>query len=149
MEVNATLYHLLGYSAAGLKRLTLPEVTHPDEVTETARLWKQLLRGEIPTFSWEKRYLRQGGGIFCASVTASLVRDERGEPLYALAMLEDIGERKRAEEALRASEERLAWSSTTPPTTCSTTTSTCATPGSATRRRRSARRCFWARPIST
>ena len=51
--------------------------------------------------SMEKRYLRKDGAPIWGHVSASLVRDNDGTPLGSVAMLQDITERKKAEEALR------------------------------------------------
>jgi PAS domain S-box-containing protein len=55
----------------------------------------------------EKRYLHRSGSIVWARTRISLVRSSAGSPLYFVAHVEDVSERKRAEEALRESEERF------------------------------------------
>ena len=55
----------------------------------------------------EKRYIRKDGRIIWINLTASIIRSDDGKPLSFLGMIEDITDRKRAEEALRKSEERL------------------------------------------
>ncbi len=57
-------------------------------------------------FRGEVRYVRKGGGRVWVNLTASVVRDPEGKPLYIVTLFQDITERKRAEEALRQSEER-------------------------------------------
>jgi PAS domain S-box-containing protein len=55
----------------------------------------------------DKRYLRKDGSIFWASLYRALARDPDGNPKYFIGVVEDISERKRAEGALRESEERF------------------------------------------
>ncbi|RJS88997.1 PAS domain S-box protein [Candidatus Bathyarchaeota archaeon] len=50
--------------------------------------------------------VRRDGSTFDAQVSASMIRDEAGNPLCIMASFLDITERKRAEEALRESEEK-------------------------------------------
>jgi PAS domain S-box-containing protein len=105
-RVNAALCHALDYTAAELLQQRLADITHADDVKRGVALTDQLLRGEIPSYRIEKRFIRRDGTLAWLDVTAVLMRDDDGVPLYGLAMVEDITERKRAEEALRASEER-------------------------------------------
>jgi len=63
------------------------------------------LAGEISTFSSEKRYVKKDGSLTWVRLTAILVRNN-GKPSYMAGVTEDITNRKRAEEALRESEER-------------------------------------------
>src|SRR6516164_474539 len=81
-------------------------MTHPDDLATNLEVWAALLRGESPNFSLEKRYLRQDGSLVQVEVFTSLQRDAAGEPAYAITIVQDISERKRLEEALRANEER-------------------------------------------
>lgn len=55
----------------------------------------------------EKRYVRKDGRVVWCLLSASLVRDATGKPLYRIAQVEDITGRREAEEKLRASEAEL------------------------------------------
>jgi PAS domain S-box-containing protein len=60
----------------------------------------------VSSYKTEKRYVRSDGTTMWVQVDAALVRDEAGRPLHSLGIVQDITERKRAETALRESEER-------------------------------------------
>ena len=68
---------------------------------------RQLLAGEIQSYSMEKRYERKDGTVIWARICKSLARDRDNRPKHIIAIMEDITERKQAEEALRESEQRL------------------------------------------
>ena len=61
-------------------------------------LAERLFRREIPFYRLRKRYVKKNGEIIWVNLTASVIRDQEGEPLYGLAMIEDITEVKRAQE---------------------------------------------------
>ena len=105
-RVNEALCRALGYTAHELLNRKFIEITHADDVGRDRNLADKLFRGEIPSYRLEKRFIRKDGALAWLDVTALLIREENGEPLYCLAMVENITERKRAEEALRTSEER-------------------------------------------
>ena len=65
------------------------------------------MRGEISSYSLEKRYVREDGSTLWADLSASLQRDAAGRPAYSIAILQDISERKAALEALRLATARL------------------------------------------
>jgi PAS domain S-box-containing protein len=106
-EVNAAFCQMLGYTEEELKRLTIADVTHPEHRGPDMEGLKKLGQGQTPRYKTEKRYLTKKGETLWATVTASPVRDDDGRPLYSLGMIEDITERKRAEEKLRALSHRL------------------------------------------
>ena len=106
LRVNHKLCDILGYSCQELLQKTSQQITHPDDLASTLGYTEQLLAGEIGSFSIEMRYLKKDGSIIWGNLTVSLVREPSGEPGYGIAVIEDITERKRTEEALRASEER-------------------------------------------
>jgi PAS domain S-box-containing protein len=82
--------------------------THPDDVAENNALSDKLLRGEITSFRMEKRYIHKNGGIVRAHLTVSLVGDDVKHARFRVVMIEDITERKKAEEALGESEQNLS-----------------------------------------
>lgn len=106
MRINQKFCDILGYTRDELVTLSFQRVTHPDDLDADLQLVNRLVSGEMPTYSREKRYIRKDGSTVWVNLTATLVRDEEGAPLYFIDVVEDISERKRVESALRESEER-------------------------------------------
>jgi diguanylate cyclase (GGDEF)-like protein/PAS domain S-box-containing protein len=100
LRVNQKLCDILGYSSEEMRRMTFQELTHPDDVTQGVEFMQQLLTGEINNFSLKKRYIHKDGQPVWTNVTISLVRSDRGEPDYFIAVTEDISLRKKAESQL-------------------------------------------------
>lgn len=107
LEVNQRLCDLVGYSREELMSKTFADITHPDDVASDWQQRRLLLAGAIESLAIEKRYRRKDGAIVWANVTVSLARKGDGSPDYFISIHEDISARKRAEEALRASELRF------------------------------------------
>jgi PAS domain S-box-containing protein len=107
IESNPALQKMLGYDKSELAQMAFTEFTHPDDVGASRDLFSELVEGKRDRYQLEKRYYRKDGKVVWGQLTESLVRNRNGEPQYAIAMLEDITERKRAEEALRESEARF------------------------------------------
>jgi PAS domain S-box-containing protein len=108
IRVNHALCEIVGYDPGELTGLTFGAITHPDDRDTDRAAAAQLVRGEIPRYQREKRYIRKDGTIVDVMLSASLLRDRAGEPLYFISQVEDIRERKRAELALKESEQRLS-----------------------------------------
>jgi PAS domain S-box-containing protein len=100
-EVNRKLTELLGYSAEELATMTFADITHAEDLAATQENVRRLLAGEVADYSYEKRYLRKDGRIVWAFTTVTLLRDADGRTQRFIAVVEDVSERKRAEEALR------------------------------------------------
>jgi PAS domain S-box-containing protein len=107
LRVNRKLCEIVGYPREELLEKTFQDITHPEDLEADLGYHRRLLAGEIGTYSMEKRYFRKDGSIVWINLTVSLVRGDFGEPAYLIAVVEDISRRKRAEEALRASEARF------------------------------------------
>ncbi|RJX29724.1 MAG: PAS domain S-box protein [Desulfarculus sp.] len=104
---NRRIRELFGYDQESeFINLRLWQCTHPDDLWTVER-FKKLLAGEIDDYVLEKRYLRRDGSVWWASVNCYLVRDEAGRPRYFVVLVEDVSERKQAEEALKAAQEEL------------------------------------------
>jgi PAS domain S-box-containing protein len=106
VRVNRALCEIMGYSADELANLTYHAVTHPDDIGREVALAESLLRGEISTAVLEKRDFRKDGSLVDIKLSASLLRDRGGAPLYFISQIEDITERKRLEQDLRLSEAK-------------------------------------------
>jgi diguanylate cyclase (GGDEF)-like protein/PAS domain S-box-containing protein len=100
-RVNRKLSAILGYTEAELLEMPVDALTHPQDRDADAAARERMLDGELPYATREKRYLRKDGEPVWVSVTGSLARDEQGNPSHFVAMIEDIGERKRADERIR------------------------------------------------
>lgn len=107
VRVNKRFCEITGYSAEELLRITYREITHPEDQQLFLEEGRKLHSGEIDTYSFQKRYIQKHGAMIWVNLTISLLRDDDGSPLYEIGVIEDITARKRAEEALRQSEERL------------------------------------------
>jgi PAS domain S-box-containing protein len=97
-KVNQALCDFFGYPEAELLNLTVAELTYPEDLEADFQLAGHLLRGELPSYTIEKRYVTKSGEIIWAQLSVAAMRDKAGDILYALAMLEDITQRKAAEE---------------------------------------------------
>jgi hypothetical protein len=56
---------------------------------------------------WEKRYLHHDGHVVWARVSASVIRAADGTPMWLIAQVEDITQRRRAEQELAAAQQQL------------------------------------------
>jgi PAS domain S-box-containing protein len=101
---NRALQRALGYTAKELRRMAFAEFTHPDDVKDDVALAQSLLAGERDSYQIEKRFIRKDGEITWGRVTASLIRREDGAPVFGIGMVEDVTDRKKMEEAVRASD---------------------------------------------
>ena len=98
---------ILGFPSSELVGKTLQEVVHPDDLEPNLALFDLLVRGELPSFSMEKRFIRRDGSIVWTQVTASVQRNATGQPAYCIAIVQDISERKRLEAELSQAHARL------------------------------------------
>ncbi|MDQ4001565.1 MAG: PAS domain S-box protein [Actinomycetota bacterium] len=101
LRVNRRLCDIVGYEKAEMLGLTFQDITHPDDLEAHLEYGRQLLAGEIGTYSMEKRYYKKDGSIVWINLTVSLVHPPSDEPRYFICVIEDITERKRIEEAQR------------------------------------------------
>jgi PAS domain S-box-containing protein len=107
-ESNRKLQQMLGYSADELEIMPFTAFTHPDDVEIDWALFTDVLNRRRDYYHIQKRYVRKDGRLVWGALTVYVVRDDHGEPMFTIGMVEDITERKRAEEALRKAEVELA-----------------------------------------
>ena len=107
IEANACLCQLLGYQREELLGKMAPELSHPEDLEQAQTSLRQLQNGEIDHYTFEKRYLRKGGLAVWVNVRVSVLRYANGHPYELIIQVDDISERKAADEALRDQANRL------------------------------------------
>jgi PAS domain S-box-containing protein len=105
--VNERLCQLTGYSRVELLGMTPADLTLTEDRQREKVLLSAYLRGELPNYEAEKRYVRKDGTEIWVQISAAMHRDPSGRPVRPAGIVQDITERKRAEEAVRLSEEWL------------------------------------------
>jgi PAS domain S-box-containing protein len=107
LKTNEAFRTMLRRSGAELQDLTFLDMTHPEDRAVSQARVQQLRVGEISRLDLEKRYLTSDQQTVWGSVRAGLVRDEAGSALHFSVHIQDITERKQAEETLLEREEQL------------------------------------------
>jgi PAS domain S-box-containing protein/diguanylate cyclase (GGDEF)-like protein len=108
LKVNRALCDLVGYSEAELLTRTFQQVTHPEDLDADLENVRRLIAGEIHTYQMEKRYVHARGQFVSVLLNVSLVCDGQAQPLYFIAQIQDITERKQAAKDLLESERRFS-----------------------------------------
>jgi PAS domain S-box-containing protein len=111
LRVNRALCEMTGHTESELISHD-PEITHPDDRAKEALLLHRLRSGALTAGSLEERYLhKQGNPIQVLLSMAVVERDESGLPVYFVAHVQDLTERKRVEQELEASRAQMVTSS--------------------------------------
>ncbi|MFX1515544.1 MAG: PAS domain S-box protein [Promethearchaeota archaeon] len=100
-KVNAVFCHMLGYQDDELMEMTFFDITLEEHWEQEKTLLKMLVNGKISSFRSEKRYQKKNKEFLWVQVTTSLLRDDKGEPLDFLLMVEDITTIKDREEEMK------------------------------------------------
>ncbi len=101
VRINQRYGDLVGFSIEEMTHATFQEITHPDDLQEDLDNMRRLVAGVIREFTMEKRYLRKDGSILWVKLTISPNWQPGEKQEYHIAIVEDITERKRAEEEIR------------------------------------------------
>lgn len=102
LEANHAFLSMLGRTGGEIMGSDSAPVTHPDDVTATRQFLKSLWSGEAQSLTLEKRYLHKKGHLIWARATGTVLRDQNGVPAQVIVIIEDISDRKRAEQRLQA-----------------------------------------------
>jgi PAS domain S-box-containing protein len=107
IKVNDKYCQITGYTEEELQSMRFSELTHPDDRQENWELFSRAVRGELPFYINEKRYVRKDGSIIWVRLNAACIRDNDGTPVRTVAVCEDITVSKQTKTDLQKSEERL------------------------------------------
>ena len=101
LKANHALCSMLGYTEEELRSKTFMDLTFPDDLDADLTFVAQLLEGKILTYQMEKRYFHKTGKIIWALLSVSLVRNEKGSPVFFISQVQNITAHKEAEELIR------------------------------------------------
>jgi PAS domain S-box-containing protein len=107
LRVNAAFCEFIGRSREALCAMTIEDVTPTEELAATRESMRQMLSGELPRVYREMQYRHASGRLVWGAVSAAVVRDAAGEPLFFVAQVQDINGRKLAEAETRRLEVQL------------------------------------------
>jgi PAS domain S-box-containing protein len=108
MAANPALQRMLGYTADELQSLSLPNLTHDDDFLLSRASIAELGEGTRQQYDMQKRYRRQDGRVIWVHASGSVVPGSDRLPRFLVEILEDITDRKRAEDSLRQAQAELA-----------------------------------------
>ncbi len=100
LQFNDAWLRMLGYQGHELWTMTNADVTHPDDASDSIRLFASMVRGEVDGFRLEKRFVRKDGTLVWGDLTASAIRGPGGTFEVGIGIIQDITERRRAGEEL-------------------------------------------------
>ncbi len=107
IRINQKYCDIVGYSCDELLNTTFWAITHTDDLGDDLKNYNLLVNGKCDTFTSEKRYIRKDGSVVWVYLTVSFVREYEPGMEYFIAVVEDITERKRTEDAVHKSREML------------------------------------------
>ncbi|WP_296450518.1 PAS domain S-box protein [Phenylobacterium sp.] len=106
-RANPAWRRITGLGEAQVAGLRMAGLVHPDDMDRVRDQALALLRGDIESYESDERYVRPDGSFVWVRVTASCVRDADGRPRHIVSQVQDLTDRRAADEAVREGEARL------------------------------------------
>lgn len=92
IESNSMLTKILGYSSAEFKKMHFKDITHPDDIENDIKYFKQVISGKKIAYRLNKRYIKKNGQLISARLTVTAIRDKSKRIKYLIRILEDTTE---------------------------------------------------------
>lgn len=101
LRMNEAFARLFGYSQEQLLQMSMPDITHPADLSSSYEQRVPLLAGQADYFEMEKRYVHRDGSVIWALTNVSLIRDAEGYPMQYVGQVQDITQRRQTLEELQ------------------------------------------------
>ncbi len=106
IECNPAFQRFIGYGLEELRNTKIADYVHPDDTKTDIMLFTEILEHKRDSYRMKKRYYRKDGSEVLGDLVVTCVRDDNGDVLYAMGMVEDITSRREAEKRIRKDAER-------------------------------------------
>lgn len=108
-QANESLASMLGYPREELLGMLFAELSHPADTDADLALFTELIEGRRHSYEMYKRYLRRDGQVLFGQLHVGVIRDRAGAAQSIVAQLNDVTQRKKAEDQLahRAAHDAL------------------------------------------
>lgn len=107
IDVNHRYAEIFGYTREEFMRLTFEDYTHSEDLEKNRAEVQKLAAGEISSFAMEKRSRRKDGSLIWTRLAVASLAPRGTKSLRSLAIIDDITQRKQAEEDLKAMSGQL------------------------------------------
>ncbi|MDQ7918566.1 PAS domain S-box protein [Mesonia sp. MT50] len=101
-NVNSAICTMLGYSKSELHQLTFQDITHPEDLNLDLLSLQKLIKGKVPHYHMEKRYIHKNGSIIYGILAVSMVKNQDKNPLYFISQIVNITKRKNADKKVKS-----------------------------------------------
>lgn len=107
LMVNDALCQIMGYSPEEMEHLTLFQLTHPEDIDLSSNLMDNLIKERGGIRNQTKRYIHKEGKTIWAEISSRIIYNSDNKPLYFITHINDITERKIAEDIRKENEEKF------------------------------------------
>jgi PAS domain S-box-containing protein len=107
LDANPAFLKMLGYKKYEVVGKSYHDLIYPEDAPISAKLFAELGKGKRDAYSKENRYLDKDKRMVWGMATVSVLRDASGAPQFAIAMIADITDRKKAEDEIRTYQGQL------------------------------------------
>jgi PAS domain S-box-containing protein len=100
LDSNPAIQTLLGFAREELVGSLISEYVHPGDRRKTRSAYRRMISSSDGSLRMEHRFLNREGLVVWVDAAASWVQDSEDQPSFAIAMIQDVTQRKEAEAAL-------------------------------------------------
>jgi PAS domain S-box-containing protein len=108
LGANPKYCEITGRTEEDLLGRDFQSITHPDDLVQNCEMLRQLTDGKVRHYEMEKRYVRPDGSVRWVEAEVVTIAPEGEGPIWHMAIVQDITERRKTEEALKKSEEKFS-----------------------------------------